>query len=122
MLSSKDCKRHPFQFRVKMKFKMSPLFQLMVMNISEEFSQVFSINLDITELSLFKMEKLSRQRLNTLRVSSGIEVIFLHTSSLTPRLQRLSTKTHSSFWPIKKSAMSNKFLSSWNMPVKTRDN
>jgi len=50
--------------------------------------------LDKTELLLFKMEKLSKPKLNTSKVLDGIEDSSPHTSSLIPKLAKLNSISH----------------------------
>jgi len=111
-----------FQFKAKKPSKTSLLSQLMETHLSVIFSLESSIDSDKTELLLFKMEKLSKPKLNTSKVLDGIEVSSLHTLSLIPKLAKLNSISHWSFFPIKRSAVFNLSWNSWNMLNKTKDN
>jgi len=58
------------------------------------FSPEFSIDSDKTELLPLLMVKLLKPKLNTLKVSDGIEDTSPHTSSLTLNPAKLNSRTH----------------------------
>jgi hypothetical protein len=122
MRSCSAFKRCQFQFKERMRSKTSLLSQPTVTNILVASSLESSKNLAPTELSLSKMAKLWKLKSNTSKVSSGIEVSSLHISLLTPRPLRLNSKSHWYYSLTRRSAMFNRSSSSWNTPVKTRDN